>query len=182
MTKPTSSGSERDSSVQNNDLLKRLEGIYERREFQSPADRAALLVAGELAAVSADAAFVATVSEDGATVDVSRVTAKSKAPVRLAFPIGAPSPIAEVLRRRTTLFIESNEQLACDHPGLIRVDAADHACATIPLRGDGGGFLGVLNLGFNVPHAFSEDERASIQALAARCAAALQDELSTPSS
>ena len=165
----------RKSRENDGELLRRLEGIYASAGMLTPTDRAALVVAAELGSVSADAAFVATLSEDGARIEVSRVTPASETPVRLAFPANAPYPLAEVLRRQTALYIESNEQLACDHPGLVRVDAADHACATIPLRDPDGRVLGAMNLGFATPHAFGDSERDAIQALAERCAAALQD-------
>ena len=164
-----------DSRRSDSELLQRLEGIYASAGLLTPTDRAALVVAAELGSMSADAAFVATLSEDGARIEVSRVTPASEAPVRLAFPANAPYPIAEVLRRQTALYIESNEQLACDHPGLVRVDAADHACATLPLRDPDGGLLGAMNLGFATPHAFSDAERTAIRALGKRCAAALQE-------
>ena len=171
----TTTDASRDSRARELDLLHRLEGIYAATKTLSATDRAALVVAAELVSVRADAAFVATLSEDRARIEVSRVTQHSEAPVRLAFPINAPYPLAEVLRRDTALFIESNEQLSCDHPGLVRVDAADHACATIPLRDAEGRLLGAMSLGFATPHAFGEAERAAIQALAVLCAAALKD-------
>ena len=166
---------DRDSRANDSELLQRLEGIYASAGMLTPTDRAALAVVAELGSVNADAAFVATLSEDGARIEVARVTPASEAPVRLAFPVNAPYPLAEVLRRQTALFIESNERLACDHPGLVRVEAADHACATVPLRGIGGRLLGAMNLGFATPHAFGEVERAAIEAVAEKCAAALQD-------
>ena len=164
-----------DSRQSDSELLLRLEAIYASAGMRTPRDRAALAVAAELDSLSADSAFVATLSDDGATIEVARVTPGSEAPVRLAFPANAPYPLAEVLRRQTALFIESNEHLACDHPGLVRVEAADHACATVPLRGPGGRLLGAMNLGFETPHSFGDSERAAIDALAEKCAAALQD-------
>jgi GAF domain-containing protein len=143
----------------------------------TPGDAAALVAAAELASIGADAAFVATLSEDGTRVEVSRVTPDSEGPVYLAFPAAAPYPLAEVFRRQTDLFIESNEQLACDHPGLVRLEEADHACATIPLRGGEGLLLGALNLGFEQPHAFDDAERDAIQALATRCSTAFEQAL-----
>jgi len=159
------------------ELLSRLEEIYATGALLTPADHAALVVAGELGSVSADAAFVATVSDDGARIEVSRVTPGSEGPVHLAFPLNAPYPLAAVLRRPAAMFIESNHQLACDHPGMVRVDAADHACATIPLRGADERLIGALNLGFDTPHAFSEAERAAIELVAERCADALEQAL-----
>lgn len=138
-------------------------------------DTAALSIAAELEAVGADAAFVATLAEDGRTVDVARVTQFSEHPARLAFPIDAPYPLAEVIRHGDAIFIASNEQLSCDHPGLIRVQDVDHACATLPLRDATGALLGALNLGFEDPHKFSAVEREAIEQLAERCARALDE-------
>jgi GAF domain-containing protein len=140
----------------------------------SPGDRAALAIGTELERVGADAAFVATLSSDGRTVNVARVTPFSEHPARLAFPAESPYPLAEVIRRGDALYIGSNEQLNCDHPGLIRIQDVDHACATIPLRGADGGLLGALNLGFEDPHEFSDAERAEIELLAERCARVLE--------
>ncbi len=162
---------------QDTDLMRRLEAIYSDGGSRTPADRAALLVAAELESLRADAAFVATVSDDGTRIEVSRVTPYSEGPVHLAFPANAPYPLAEVLRRPAALFIESNEQLACDHPGLVRVEEADHACATIPLRDAEARVIGALNLGFEDPHAFGEAERVLIEAVAERCARELEQAL-----
>ena len=154
-------------------LMVRLEQIGALTD-SSAGDRAALAIAPELGRVGADAAFVAILSPNGRTIDVSRVTPFSEHPARLAFPVESPYPLAEVIRRGDALFIASNEQLNCDHPGLIRIQDVDHACATIPLRDAHGALLGALNLGFEDPHEFSEAERAEIALLAERCARVLE--------
>lgn len=154
------------------ELFDQLEQIYARGPA-TRADAAAAFVAAELERIGADAGFVATVSADGRAIDVARVTQWSEHPVRLGFPINAPYPLAEVIRRGVPLFIASNEQLRCDHPGLLRVEAADHACATLPLLDEEGRLLGALNLGFEDPHEFSEEERRTIHDLADRCARVL---------
>ena len=122
------------------------------------AEVATVIVAECLEALDADAGFVATLSEDRQTLEVSRVTRYSHNPVHLTLPLDAPYPLAETVRARQPLFITSNEQLACDHPGLVRVQAEDHACATLPLFDHDGELLGAINLGFDEPHAFSEEE------------------------
>jgi GAF domain-containing protein len=71
------------------------------------------------------------------------------------------------------VFIASNEELECDHPGLVRVDAADHACATVPLRASDGRLLGAMNVAYEEPHPFTDDEHTLIDAAARRCAAVL---------
>lgn len=93
--------------------------------------------------------------------------------VRLAFPIDAPYPLANALRTERSMFIASNEQLRCEHPGLVRVEAADHACATVLLRGEDSALLGAVNVAFEDPHEFTDDERLLIDAVARRCAIVL---------
>jgi len=166
------------SREQDVELMRRLENIYAGGGVTpTPGDAAAIVAAAGLELLGADAGFVATLSEDGAAIEVSRVTPYSATPVHLAFPVDAPYPLAAVFRRKTELFIESNDQLACDHPGLVRMEETDHACATIPLRDADGRLLGALNLGFEDPRAFDDPERRAIQALAGRCAAALEQAL-----
>lgn len=134
--------------------------------------RVGAAIVGEcLADLDADAGFVATVGEDGA-LDVARVTQFSETPVRLAFPVDAPYPIAATLRTGQPLFIASNETL-CEHPGLLRVKSEDHACATQPLFDEDGQVIGALNIGFDDPHEFSEQELQLLGVLACECAAAM---------
>jgi GAF domain-containing protein len=138
----------------------------------SAADVAAISLAQELERVGADAGYVGTPTRSD-MVEVARVTAFSQRPVRLVFPADAPYPLVQTLRTGSAMFIGSNEQLACDHPGLVRVVADDHACATLPLVGPTGDLLGSLNLGFEEPHEFSEAERSEIEQIAERCGVAL---------
>jgi GAF domain-containing protein len=119
--------------------------------------------------IGADAGFLGLLSADGGTIDVLRVTPWSEQPVRLSFPSDGPYPLAEAIRSDESLFITSNEQLRCDHPGLVRVRDDDHACASLPLRADDGTVLGALNFGFEEPHPFTEDERRRIEELGERC-------------
>ena len=154
-------------------VLDRLGAIYAPISGLQPLDAAALLVARDLDVLGADTGFVATVAGDGQTLEVVRVTPASEHLVRLAFPLSSPYPLAEAIRVRRTLFVASNEQLACDHPGLVRVKSEDHACATMPLFDEQGALVGALNLGFEDPHEFGEAERRVIEFLADRCAAVL---------
>lgn len=131
----------------------------------------AAIVSECLADLDADAGFVATVGQDGA-LDVARVTPFSKAPVRLAFPVDAPYPLAETMRTGQPLFIASNEML-CEHPGLVRVQSDDHACATQPLVDEDGEVIGALNVGFDDPHEFSERELQLLGVLARECGTAM---------
>jgi GAF domain-containing protein len=156
-------------------LLDALENADADADAGSPADVVALMIASFLPLIGADAGFVATLSENGETIEVSRVTPHSKTPVRLTFPIDAPYPLAEVMRKREPIYIANNEQLHCDHPGLVRVEEADHACATLPLTAEDGCLVGALNLGYEDPHEFTPDERKLIELVGRRCSRAMTD-------
>lgn len=154
------------------DLMARLETVYALADTGA-LEAAAGVLAARLSALGADAGFVATVSSDGRTIEVARVTPFSGAPVRLAFPADAPYPLAAAIRRNEALFISSNDTLACDHPGLIRMRGEDHACATVPLRGADGTVIGAANVSFEDPREFSDSDRSELEGLFAACAAAL---------
>ena len=136
-------------------------------------DVAAMTVVPFLDVLLADAAFVGAVSSDGRSIEVARVTPVSRTPARLAFPVDSAYPLAVALQSGKPFFVSSNEQLACDHPGLVRVRDEDHACATIPLFDSTRRLVGAMNIGFAEPHQFSDDERAMLNQIAERCAAVL---------
>ena len=140
----------------------------------TPTVRAARLLQGTLGEIGADVGFLGTPTESGEAVDVFRVTRASQNLVRLAFPAGAPYPLAHALRTGRDVFVASNEQLRCDHPGLVRVESRDHACATVVLRGADDRPIGAMNVAFDDPHEFRDDELQAIAAAAERCAAALR--------
>lgn len=159
--------------------MARLESVYADAD-PGALEAAASLLASRLRGLGADAGFVATISLDGRTVEVARVTPFSEAPVRLAFPADAPYPLAAAIRSNRSLYISSNEALACDHPGLIRMRGEDHACATVPLRALDGAALGSGNISFEAPREFSEVDRNEIESLFAACTEALVTELRRP--
>lgn len=152
--------------------MARLEAVYISSDAGA-LDVAASVLAEQLSSLGADAGFVATVSPDGRTVEVARVTPFSQAPVRLAFPADAPYPLAAAIRRNEALYISSNDTLACDHPGLIRIRGEDHACATVPLHSGDGSVIGSANISFEDPREFSPGDRSEIEKLFAACADAL---------
>ena len=151
------------------ELMTRLEHVYASGLEESALEHAAAVLAAGLSTLGADAGFIATPSPDGRTLHVARVTPSSTASVRLAFPVDAPYPLAAAVRRDEPLFISSNEALACDHPGLVRVRGEDHACATVPLHGSTGAVIGSANVSFAEPREFSDDDRARLRALFSAC-------------
>jgi GAF domain-containing protein len=155
------------------DLMTRLEAVYASGAPVAALDSAAGVLGARLGELGADAGFVAAPSADGRTVEVARVTPFSEQPVRLAFPVDAPYPLAAAIRRDEELYITSNETLACDHPGLVRVRGEDHACATVPLHGSDGSVIGSANISFEDPREFTAADRTAFAALFAACAAEL---------
>lgn len=145
----------------------------EGSSYRLDADIATVIVAECLERLGADAGFVATVDQEAGTLEVARVTQYSQTPVRLSFPLDARYPLAESVRTRLPLYIASNAELVCDHPGLVRVTEEDHACATIPLLAEDGELLGALNFGFDDPHAFASEERELIDVVARHCEQAM---------
>jgi hypothetical protein len=160
-------------------LMSRLEAVYAEADTGA-LEAAAAVLAVRLADLGADAGFVATISPDGRTVEVARVTPFSGVPVRLAFPADAPYPLAAAIRSNEALFISSNDTLACDHPGLIRMRGEDHACATVPLRDPEGRAIGSANVSFEDPREFSDGDRTELENLFAACRDALVQVLHRP--
>lgn len=156
------------SSDQDETLMRRLEGVYADGP-SVPLDEVATMLGGRLAGLGADAGFVATLSSDRRMLEVARVTPFSSAPVRLAFSADAPYPLAHVIRSDEAIFITSNEALACDHPGLVRVRDEDHACATLPLHGSEGAVIGSANVSWEEPREFSDADRDEVASLLTEC-------------
>ena len=154
--------------------LERLAEIYgTSHRDPMPNESAAICLRTALTSLNADAGFVATLTADGRTVEAIRVTPASESLVRLAFPATSPYPIAATLRHRQTLFIGSNLELGCDHPGLTRLNAEDHGCATVALNDADGLLLGAINVAFDEPHEFTAEDRTTIERVAAECSAIL---------
>lgn len=144
-----------------------------RDAARMPADVAATMVADSLSALGADAGFIATLDPELGLLEIARVTPYARHPVRFTLALEAPYPLAESIRTRQPLFIENNEQLACNNPGLVRIRSEDHSCATIPLLDESGELLGALNLGFDEARTFSRRDYERIDLLVRHCAEAM---------
>ena len=80
--------------------------------------------------------------------------------------------LAQTLRTGNPLVIANNEEL-CEHPGLVRVKSEDHACATMPVFDTEGQLIGALNIAFDEPRVFQQEELDAIEALARHCGEAM---------
>lgn len=126
-----------------------------------------------LAVMGADTGYLAVLDDDDANLQVWRINPASDSVEHLGeVPLDARLPIAEAARTGALLFIGSNEDLRCNHPGLTRMLAEDHACATLPLVVRGR-VRAVLNIGFKEARVFDERDRELFTLLADRAAVAL---------
>ena len=157
-------------------LLQQLEHATGRMSAAAtPDDVAAVMLTSGLKALGADAGFVAVYDADRESLRVSRFAGYDSIPVeRLEVPLTANLPIAHAVRMRTAMFIGSNEELTCEHPGLTRVDPDDHACASMPLMvSEDLPPMGAINLRFDEPRTFSAGDERLFSMLAERCAQAM---------
>jgi diguanylate cyclase (GGDEF)-like protein/PAS domain S-box-containing protein len=141
-------------------------------EADSEAEVALLVLRAGMEAFDADTGFVALSPRPGAPLQVLHVARLSAPPEPLEVPPEAPYPLAAAVRTGRSLFIASNEELRCAHPGMVRLRGEDHACASIPLRVDDA-VQGALNLSWDQPRPFDADERDLLEALGVQCAAAV---------
>lgn len=139
-----------------------------------PDEIIAVMFAQGLRALAADSGFIGIVSDDGHELEVQRFDDYSGAVAEaLTIPITANFPIAASARDGGVRIIQSNEDLACDFPGLERLNPADHACATIPLSSRGQ-VWGALNVALDAPRAFTSTERSLMLVLGEHCGAAFE--------
>ena len=84
------------------------------------------------------------------------------------------APLEEAFLREEPVWIGSADDLRCRYPALVPVGAAvsEAAWAALPLRVRGR-TVGALGIGFAGTHAFAEEERGFIEALAHHCAQAV---------
>jgi GAF domain-containing protein len=141
----------------------------------TPDEVAFVMLTSGLRALGADAGFLAVYESDRELLRVSRFAGYDSIPVeQLEVPLAANLPIAHAVRMRTALYVGSNEELMCDHPGLERIDPNDHACASVPLMvSEDLPPLGAINVRFDSPREFSQVDRRLFALLAERCAQAM---------
>ncbi len=137
---------------------------------------AAAIVTHAMAVLGAVGAVVARLSADGGHVELLQATAMPD-DIRSAwrdFPIGSDVPLADAMRMRNAIFIESREQWTAAYPtfGPLFESTGHHATAVLPLVVDDR-VLGVMGAAYDAPRFFSEDDRAGALAVARQCALAL---------
>jgi PAS domain S-box-containing protein len=145
-------------------------------EALTQAQVADVFISQGIAATGSHAGSIVLVSEDGDTLEVvgaSGYPAQALDSWR-RFPLSQAIPLAEAVRSKTLLLIESPAALAERYPQLVQQAQPDHrAWAAIPLLVEGR-VSGALGLSFSQAHVFSANERAFLLTLASQCAQALE--------
>jgi PAS domain S-box-containing protein len=144
-------------------------------EALTPAQVADVVIAQGIAAIDAQAGSVALLNEQGDALEVVGATgyfAQVLASWR-QIPLTAAVPLAEAVRSKTMIWLESPAALAEHYPQLEQQAMPEHrAWAAIPLLAEGR-VSGALGLSFSQSRTFSAGERAFLLTLASQCAQAI---------
>ncbi len=141
------------------------------------ADVAAIIVDKGIRVLGAYAGSMMLLSSDGTKLERVRAIGYPEDMLRRweHIPIDGPFPITEAVRERSPVLIGDDRALASRYPHLVeeRQITGTKALAAVPLMVDGRP-LGALGLSFRDEQEFTNDERAFMQGLAAKCALALE--------
>ena len=129
------------------------------------------------AAFDAVGAVVALLSPDGEWLEIVRALdlADDAGAEWRRFPVDAPAPLAESVRAKEPIYLESPAAWEARYPHLRpMLDASGHqANLVVPLILDGRA-LGVLGVAFSAPRAFDAEDRSLALAVAQQCAQTLE--------
>ena len=160
------------------DRLARLHGVAAAlSEALTTADVARVAVEQGVQALGATAGSLSLLSEDGNTLEMAGSVgypAEMMAPWQ-RYPIEAPIPLTDAVRRAEAIYMESSEERVRRYPALagVRANKETRASACVPLI-VGGKAVGVLGLSFSQAGVFADEDREFILSLARQCAQALE--------
>src|ERR671934_1963961 len=145
-------------------------------ETLTPSQVANVVIDQGVAALGADAGFVALLtngSADPELVDVAGY-AQDVMDAWRQDPQATVAPIAEMVRTREAIWLETRESLVDRYPHLVsQVNTQNRSWAYLPLL-DYRRMVGVVGLSFPTERQLSAEERAFMLALARQCAQALE--------
>lgn len=150
------------------DRLARLQHVTSRLTGpQTPGEVAAILVREASATVGAANGVLSLLDPHEGSIDLLLM---HEAPMESLRPfarmrIDADLPVAQAIRERRDIFVESREQLHAAWSGAREAALRTNAWAVLPLF-EGERVMGALWFGFAHPRAFAPDERAFLRALA----------------
>jgi PAS domain S-box-containing protein len=146
-------------------------------EALTPAQAASAVLTHGLSAVGAHAGSVAILSEHGDELELldavgfpSEVVEKWR-----RFPVTSKVPLAEAVRSREMVLLESLRVREARYPHLSALHASSDSegLAALPLMVEGR-IVGAMGLTFREVQEFSEDDRAFMLAIARQCAQAIR--------
>jgi len=141
------------------------------------AEVAAIIVDKGVVALGAYAGSMVLLTSDGTRLERVRAIGYPEDMLERwkHLPIDGQLPISEAVREQRVVLLGSDKEISERYPHLSaeRKITGTQALAAVPLMVDGRA-LGALGLSFRSEQAFSSDERAFIQGLAAKCAIALE--------
>jgi PAS domain S-box-containing protein len=145
-------------------------------EALTPAEVADVIISQALAAIGGQSGSIALLSEDAETLEIVGASGypESMLDSWRRFPLSQAAPLAEAVRAKAPILIESRAALAERYPRLAAQSLAAHnAWAALPLLIEGRA-TGAIGLSFSTARVFSADERAFLLTLASQCAQALE--------
>jgi PAS domain S-box-containing protein len=146
-------------------------------EALTPAQVAEVIVRQGVAALQAQAGLVASVSDDGASLNLIQALGYEAELVRdwQQIALGTATPLTDAVRTGEPVLLETPEALADHYPAVATMSAPTSyaSVAAIPLHVNGRA-LGVLGLSFATARAFSTEDQVFLLTLARQCALALE--------
>ena len=160
------------------DRMSRLQAVTAALARAVTAEQVAEIVIREaVEALGASEGILCLTSADGVWLEIVRSVGIPESTTRdwWRFPIDAPLPLSDVVRRGESMFLESRAQVVARYPELREANAraAADSWIAIPLM-KGGTAMGGLAFGFAQPRRFSAEERAFATTLGQQCAQALE--------
>jgi PAS domain S-box-containing protein len=161
-------------SVNRTILLQRITAALS--EALTPQQVADVVVNQGIATLEATAGSVVLLDQLGTTLKVVQAVGypQSLIDTWASFPITAPNQIAETVRTRAPIFVESLAAMIAKYPNLadIVTRTGNNAWASIPLIAEGK-VIGALGLSFITGQIFNEEDRRFMLTLGQQCAQAI---------
>ena len=146
-------------------------------EAITPGEVAEVVVEQGVAALGAQAGFIAALTADGAEFEMVRTIGYPGGVGEQweRFPVTTPVPVSDAVRTGEPIWIESPPVLQARYPHVATPDAIRQsgAWAALPLIVEGRA-LGAMGLKFAQARTFGPEDRAFMLALARQCAQALE--------
>ncbi len=143
----------------------------------TPAEVSEVVLQKSVSVLGASGAAVMLLTEDGESLEIFRATGYSEVGLKpfQRFPLAAPIPASEAVRRGQPVWIASYQAFMDRYPQLASVRPADsrtEAVAVVPLLLEGR-TLGALAISFAHEREFSAEDKDFLETLASLCSQAL---------